>query len=181
MDGLSLPSVTALGDPDIDALQTGPVDGPTYIELRARGSSRKDEADFLAVIGWLLGKAGFESHPCDTHPPAREVILPANWRGLAIVQVALGEKVLNDARLVRRRDLRAFYSSGAWRDLKGAALFVKGRRCAKCGKKRGPFHVDHIVPVRIAWAARLEMWNLQILCPRCHARDKRQEERSRWR
>lgn len=92
MDGLSLPSVTALGDPDIDALQTGPVDGPTYIELRARGSSRKDEADFLAVIGWLLAKGQFESHPCDTHPPAREVILPANWRDLAIVQVALGEK-----------------------------------------------------------------------------------------
>lgn len=84
------PVINALGDPDIDAMQTGPVDGPTYIELRARGSSRQDEADFLAVIGWLLGKAGFESHPCDTHPPALEVILPANWRDLAIVQVALG-------------------------------------------------------------------------------------------
>lgn len=84
------PATTALGEPDIDALQTGQIDGPSYIELRARGSSRKDEAEFLAVIGWLLGKAGFESHPCDTHPPALEVILPANWRGLAIVQVALG-------------------------------------------------------------------------------------------
>ena len=85
------PAINALGDPDIDALQTSQIDGPSYIELRARArySSREDEADFLAVIGWLLGKAGFESHPCDTHPPALEVILPANWRDLAIAQVAL--------------------------------------------------------------------------------------------
>lgn len=89
---MSDPATNALGDTNIDALQTGQIDGPTYIELRARGSSRQDEADFLAVIGWLLGKGGFESHPCDTHPPAREVILPANWRDLPIVQVALGEK-----------------------------------------------------------------------------------------
>lgn len=87
------PATKSLGEPDIDALQTGQIDGPSYIELRARGSSRKDEAEFLAVIGWLLGKAGFESHPCDTHPPAREVILPANWRDLAIVQVALGSSL----------------------------------------------------------------------------------------
>lgn len=83
------PAINALGDPDIDALQTGQIDGPSYIELRARGSSRKDEADFLAVIGWLLEKGQFESHPCDTHPAAREVILPANWRDLPIVQAAL--------------------------------------------------------------------------------------------
>lgn len=86
------PATNALGDPDIDALQTGQIDGPSYIELRARGSSRQDEADFLAFVGALLKEKSFASYPCDTHPPAREVILPANWRELAVVQVALGEK-----------------------------------------------------------------------------------------
>lgn len=85
------PIVTALSDPDVGALQIGIEYGPTYIELRARGAVRSDEADFLTVLAQLLGKIGFESHPCDTHPPAREVIPPAGWRDLPIVRHALGE------------------------------------------------------------------------------------------
>lgn len=85
------------------------------------------------------------------------------------------------AQAVTRRDLRRFYGSAAWRDLKGAALYVKGRRCARCGRARGPLHVDHIVPVRISWAARLAMWNCQVLCQRCHDVHKRNEERVKWR
>lgn len=64
-------------------------DGPSYIELRARGDRREDEADLLAFVAWLLAKVGFESHPCETYPPAREVILPANWRELPVVAAAI--------------------------------------------------------------------------------------------
>lgn len=81
--------ITGLGDPDVEALQIGIENGPTYIELRARGAVRSDEEDFLTVIAQLLGKIGFESHPCDTHPPAREVILPAGWRDLPIIKAAI--------------------------------------------------------------------------------------------
>ena len=85
------PLVTALSNPDVEALQLGGENGPTYIELRARGAVRSDEADFLTVVSHLLGKIGFEAHPCDTHPPSREVILPAGWRDLPIVRSALRE------------------------------------------------------------------------------------------
>lgn len=74
--------------PDMDPPVENQSDGPTFIELRARGSSRAEEADFLAVVGWMLAKAGFESQASDMHPPAREVILPAGWRDLPIVKVS---------------------------------------------------------------------------------------------
>jgi 5-methylcytosine-specific restriction endonuclease McrA len=84
-----------------------------------------------------------------------------------------------------RRDVRGFLGSAEWRDQKGAALYLKGRRCERPGcdtPTKGPFHVDHIVPVRVSWAARLSMWNLQVLCARCHTSHKRREEnRRRWR
>lgn len=82
-------TISALSDPDIDALKIGESNSPTYIELRARGADRADESAFLSVVGYLLGKIGFESHPVDTHPAAREVILPLNWRDLPIVRRAL--------------------------------------------------------------------------------------------
>lgn len=83
--------------------------------------------------------------------------------------------------MVTRRALRKFRGSAAWRDLKGAALYLKGRRCAFCGQTDGPFHVDHIVPVRVAWAARLSMSNLQVLCAPCHGGAKKRAENANWR
>ncbi|MCO5071113.1 MAG: HNH endonuclease [Rhizobiaceae bacterium] len=83
--------------------------------------------------------------------------------------------------MVAARALRRFYGSAAWRDLKGAALYLKGRRCAMCGRTDRPFHVDHIVPVRVAWAARLSMTNLQVLCVPCHGGKKRRIENAKWR
>lgn len=86
-EGIGAAAAKALGDPDIAAL---PGEGPTYLELRARGDRRSDEADFLAFAAWMLRLAGFESAPADTHPPAHEIILPAGWRDLPIVRRALG-------------------------------------------------------------------------------------------
>lgn len=81
---------------------------------------------------------------------------------------------------VTRRHLRQFYGSAAWRDLKGAALWFKGRRCANCGTIKGLFHVDHVTPVRVSWAARLSMYNLQILCRKCHGSHKKRQENLKW-
>lgn len=83
--------------------------------------------------------------------------------------------------LPTRRDLRRMYASGLWRDVRGAALYMKGRLCARCGTTRGPFHVDHIVPARISWAARFSIWNLQVLCRRCHLKHKKRKEVLQWR
>lgn len=82
---------------------------------------------------------------------------------------------------ITRREVRRFYGSAEWRDQKGAALYVKGRRCARCDTREGPFHVDHITPVRVSWAARLSMWNLQVLCEGCHSSSKKKEENAKWR
>lgn len=86
-----------------------------------------------------------------------------------------------DAPLPTRRDLREMYGSGLWREVRALVLFVKGRVCAFCGERNGPFHVDHIVPARISWAARFELWNLQVLCRRCHVKHKKREEIREWR
>ncbi len=82
---------------------------------------------------------------------------------------------------VTRRDLRRFYGSAEWRNQKGAALYLNGRRCARCGTTAAPFHVDHITHVRVSWAARLSIWNLQVLCETCHSSHKKREENVKWR
>lgn len=81
---------------------------------------------------------------------------------------------------IPKSDIRRFYRSAAWRDQKGAALYRYGRICNRCGKIKGRFEVDHRTPVRISWANRLDMFNLQVLCVKCHG-DKKREENAKWR
>ena len=76
-----------------------------------------------------------------------------------------------------RREHRSFYTSTAWREARLLALARLGRCCCRCGSRRR-IVVDHIVPVRVSWEARLDQRNLQILCADCHNGPKKREERT---
>ena len=61
-----------------------------------------------------------------------------------------------------------------WRKLRAAHL-AKHPDCRRCGDPARD--VDHVVPVRVAPARRLDPTNLQSLCTRCHSRAKQSEDR----
>lgn len=73
-------------------------------------------------------------------------------------------------------EVRAFYRSAEWRAMRGHVLHLQSPACRRCGRRKR-LEVDHIVPVRVSWEARLDLRNLQVLCHRCHRSDKRREER----
>ena len=73
-----------------------------------------------------------------------------------------------------RRDKKAdaFYKSKEWQILRERALTRDLGLCQRCFKNRLitiADMVDHIVPIKVEWAFRLELGNLQSLCNRCHA------------
>ena len=77
---------------------------------------------------------------------------------------------------VTPRDIRRFYGSGAWRNLRAVTIAKRGKRCERCGVTKGQFHVDHVVPIWVSWASRLDPQNLEVLCRRCHVSEKKREE-----
>ena len=62
---------------------------------------------------------------------------------------------------VTPRDIRRFYGSGAWRNLRAVTIAKRGKRCERCGVTKGQFHVDHVVPIWVSWASRLDPQNLR--------------------
>jgi hypothetical protein len=84
-------------------------------------------------------------------------------------------------RSVRGVAARAFLRATAWRLLAGplvenppgrptglrqAVLTRRGHRCAACGAREGPLHVDHWRPRKAGGSDRMR--NLWVLCLRCH-------------
>ena len=79
-------------------------------------------------------------------------------------------------------DSEKFYRSEAWTELKKVfkASLPRGQKhkCSCCGKICKSVHVDHIVPISIDPSKRLDITNLQILCPECN-RGKSNKDMSR--
>ncbi len=65
-------------------------------------------------------------------------------------------------------DAQVFYESYAWRNLRYKILLKYGKKCMCCEAEIGPFHVDHIKPLRKNWGLRLDPNNLQVLCGVCN-------------
>jgi hypothetical protein len=60
---------------------------PSIVDLRARGENRDA---ILAIIQALLNMHGFDaSHSIDLDGHRLEIVLPAGWRALPIVQMTL--------------------------------------------------------------------------------------------
>lgn len=75
-----------------------------------------------------------------------------------------------------------------WKALRLEALRRDDFQCVQCAR-RGRLEVDHVLPVRTHPELSWELFNLQTLCPSCHARKTRlecghkelPEPRRRWR
>ena len=66
---------------------------------------------------------------------------------------------------VYRNRSMEFYSTSAWRKLRGAYRRAHPL-CARCHAKAE--HIDHVIDIRTAPHLRLDWWNLQALCQACH-------------
>lgn len=61
-----------------------------------------------------------------------------------------------------------------WKALRMQALDRDGWQCVQCGTRKR-LECDHVLPVRDRPDLAYSLSNLQILCPRCHARKTRLE------
>lgn len=73
----------------------------------------------------------------------------------------------------KRRDqrARAFYHSPQWRATRNAVLVRDHYLCQRCLRERRITRADtvhHIEELRKAWHRRLDMANLEAICPACH-------------
>ncbi len=71
----------------------------------------------------------------------------------------------------RDKRLAEFYASIAWRRAREAARMRDHNLCQDCLQRGRVVFADtvhHIVPVRDAWARRLQLDNLVSLCTSCH-------------
>jgi len=71
----------------------------------------------------------------------------------------------------RDRKLTEFYNSTAWKRAREAARIRDHNLCQDCLQRGRVVFADtvhHIVPVRAAWARRLQLDNLVSLCTSCH-------------
>lgn len=65
----------------------------------------------------------------------------------------------------------AFYQSKPWRRLRALKFAQACGLCERCKKKglvRVGKEVHHIVPIEKDWEKRLDIDNLELLCPDCH-------------
>ena len=72
-----------------------------------------------------------------------------------------------------RRDKKAaaFYNSKEWRIIREQVMTRDLGLCQECFRNKKitiATEVDHIVPIKVEWAFRLELGNLQALCHKCH-------------
>ena len=71
----------------------------------------------------------------------------------------------------RPRELRAFYDSAEWRQLRVAhlELYPECQDCAAAGRATPAHSVDHVLPLRDRPDLALEPSNLKSLCKSCHS------------
>lgn len=66
---------------------------------------------------------------------------------------------------------KSFYQSRSWRRLRALKFAFADGLCERCKKKgivRRGKEVHHILPIEKYWEKRLDMDNLELLCPDCH-------------
>jgi len=88
--------------------------------------------------------------------------------GNGAIPVPSAVKTLHQSKAVSQTARNRFYRSFEWKKLRYATLLRYGRRCMCCGSMDGPFHVDHIKPIRKYWNLRLDPENTQVLCDGCN-------------
>jgi len=71
---------------------------------------------------------------------------------------------------MRFSKFKGFSSSVEWLVLSKAIKSLYGYECMKCGKKKGVFHSDHIVPKSVNPELALEPSNIQVLCAKCNVK-----------
>jgi 5-methylcytosine-specific restriction protein A len=72
-----------------------------------------------------------------------------------------------------------FYKSTAWKKTRGYVVARANGLCESClkyGRIRQGKIVDHIKPLKQNWDSRLDVTNLQYLCPTCHNRKTKAEK-----
>lgn len=66
-------------------------------------------------------------------------------------------------------DVRRWYGTARWRQLRARVLVAAHYVCADCGRVAVDLEVDHIVPHRGVRALFWARSNVQALCSSCHA------------
>jgi len=70
----------------------------------------------------------------------------------------------------RNRDVRRWYYTAAWGELRRQVLVEAAYTCASCGQVRADLDVDHIVKHDGDPESFWNRANLQALCAACHTR-----------
>lgn len=74
----------------------------------------------------------------------------------------------------RDKEANEFYHSSDWKDVRSMILQRDHYLCQEC-KRNGIIHqgntVHHIIPLRDDWSKRLDVDNLEVICPTCHNKE----------
>lgn len=73
----------------------------------------------------------------------------------------------------RNPEIRKFYNSKAWKDLRKFIMQRDNYLCVHCAKEgiaEAAIDVNHIKKLKDAWDDRLNQDNLEALCRKCHAK-----------
>lgn len=76
-------------------------------------------------------------------------------------------KILREKQVVSNEEIRAFYQTQEWKQVRNEVRKEMTPFCPVCGSEE-ELVVDHINPVRYFWEQRLDKKNLQILCNDCN-------------
>jgi 5-methylcytosine-specific restriction enzyme A len=74
--------------------------------------------------------------------------------------------------------IRSYYHSWTWRQLRARRRQLDGNQCQACGATTH-LQVDHITAIVDAWHLRADLSNLITLCRPCHARKTKMQRRAR--
>lgn len=109
---------------------------------------------------------------------------PCTWRGCPEL-VSRGQRLCEKHRKLYQKkqaqenrksnpEEQRFYNSPEWERLTRAHRASEPfcRECAKRGKQTFGEVTDHIIPLKVAWAMRLDSLNLQTMCHPCHNRKR---------
>jgi len=77
------------------------------------------------------------------------------------------KKIIRDKQIVSNEELRAFYKTPEWKQVRNKVRREMTPFCPVCGSE-DDLVVDHINPIRYFWEQRLNENNLQLLCNDCN-------------